>query len=176
MTVIFTGSWNDPVKERAAAQALVDQGADVIGQHVDTPDAADRRAGARRLRHRPPPRPERIRAQGHAVLVGLGVGQVPRAGAQEDHGRQLEAEPVRRLLPDRGRRHRHRVLQRGGAEGRAAEVTAERDGDRRGQARLSAGPLKRHATARSAWPQGAVLSDADLWKMDWLVPGVVTQK
>ena len=37
VTVIFTGSWNDPVKERAAAQALVDQGIDVIGQHVDTP-------------------------------------------------------------------------------------------------------------------------------------------
>src|SRR5271169_1050553 len=36
-TVIFTGSWNDPVKERAAASALVDQGIDVIGQHVDTP-------------------------------------------------------------------------------------------------------------------------------------------
>src|ERR1700678_3110110 len=36
-TVIFTGAWNDPVKERAAASALADQGIDVIGQHVDTP-------------------------------------------------------------------------------------------------------------------------------------------
>ena len=35
--VVYTGSWNDPVKERAAAQALVEQGVDVIGQHVDTP-------------------------------------------------------------------------------------------------------------------------------------------
>jgi len=35
--VVYTGSWNDPVKERAAAQALVEQGIDVIGQHVDTP-------------------------------------------------------------------------------------------------------------------------------------------
>jgi basic membrane protein A and related proteins len=37
VTVIFTGAWNDPVKERAAAEALADQGIDVIGQHVDTP-------------------------------------------------------------------------------------------------------------------------------------------
>src|SRR5260370_30233608 len=37
VTVIYTGAWNDPVKERAAASALIDQGADVIGQHVDTP-------------------------------------------------------------------------------------------------------------------------------------------
>ena len=52
VTVIFTGAWNDPVKERAAAQAMADQGIDVIGQHVDTPTAADRRPGARHLRHR----------------------------------------------------------------------------------------------------------------------------
>src|ERR1700736_1972113 len=37
VTVIFTGAWNDPVKERAAAEAMADQGIDVIGQHVDTP-------------------------------------------------------------------------------------------------------------------------------------------
>ena len=35
--VVYTGAWNDPVKERAAAQALVEQGVDVIGQHVDSP-------------------------------------------------------------------------------------------------------------------------------------------
>jgi basic membrane protein A len=35
--VVYTGAWNNPIKERAAAQALVEQGVDVIGQHVDTP-------------------------------------------------------------------------------------------------------------------------------------------
>jgi len=35
--VVYTGSWNDPVKERAAAEALVEQGVDVIGQHVNSP-------------------------------------------------------------------------------------------------------------------------------------------
>jgi len=37
LTVVYTGSWYDPVKERAAAQALIEQGIDVIGEHVDTP-------------------------------------------------------------------------------------------------------------------------------------------
>lgn len=37
LTVVFTGSWNDPVAERSATMALIDQGIDVIGQHVDTP-------------------------------------------------------------------------------------------------------------------------------------------
>ncbi len=39
VNVVFTGSWNDPVKERQAAAALIDQGSDVIGQSVDTPTA-----------------------------------------------------------------------------------------------------------------------------------------
>src|SRR5687768_3103447 len=37
VTVVFTGAWNDPVKERGAAEALIEQGIDVVGQHVDTP-------------------------------------------------------------------------------------------------------------------------------------------
>lgn len=37
VTVVYTGAWNDPVKERAAAEALAEQGVDVIGMHVDTP-------------------------------------------------------------------------------------------------------------------------------------------
>jgi basic membrane lipoprotein Med (substrate-binding protein (PBP1-ABC) superfamily) len=35
--VIFTNAWYDPVKERATAQALVEQGVDFLGQHQDTP-------------------------------------------------------------------------------------------------------------------------------------------
>lgn len=35
--VVWTNTWFDPQKERQAAQALLDGGADVIGQHQDTP-------------------------------------------------------------------------------------------------------------------------------------------
>ncbi|MBM3508585.1 MAG: BMP family ABC transporter substrate-binding protein [Alphaproteobacteria bacterium] len=37
VNVIYVGTWNDPVKERAAALALIEQGIDVLGIHVDTP-------------------------------------------------------------------------------------------------------------------------------------------
>ena len=37
LRVVYIGTWNDPAKERAAAQALIEQGVDVLGQHVDTP-------------------------------------------------------------------------------------------------------------------------------------------
>ena len=35
--VIYVNSWYDPGKEAAAAKALIDQGADVIAQHTDSP-------------------------------------------------------------------------------------------------------------------------------------------
>ena len=37
MDVIYTNSWNDPTAESRAAQALIDRGCDVIGQHCDSP-------------------------------------------------------------------------------------------------------------------------------------------
>src|SRR6266545_4045887 len=36
-TVIFTGDWALPVKEAEAANSLIDQGADVLTEHVDSP-------------------------------------------------------------------------------------------------------------------------------------------
>ena len=37
MDVIYTNDWNNPVAESRAAQALIDRGCDVIGQHCDSP-------------------------------------------------------------------------------------------------------------------------------------------
>ena len=47
LSVIFTGDWSLPVKEAEAANSLVDQGADVLTSHVDSPkvivETAERR-------------------------------------------------------------------------------------------------------------------------------------
>ena len=47
MSVIFTGDWSMPVKEAEAANSLIDQGADVLTCHVDSPkvviETAERR-------------------------------------------------------------------------------------------------------------------------------------
>src|SRR3546814_13270337 len=37
VTVVYTGPWNAPVKERSAAMAMIDSGAAVLGQPVDRP-------------------------------------------------------------------------------------------------------------------------------------------
>ncbi len=39
VTVVYTGSWNDPSKDVAAVNTLADQGVQVIGVHVDSPIA-----------------------------------------------------------------------------------------------------------------------------------------
>lgn len=36
MDVIYANSWNDPTAEAQAAQALIDRGCDVLGQHTDS--------------------------------------------------------------------------------------------------------------------------------------------
>lgn len=47
LTVIFTGDWAMPVKEAEASNSLIDQGADVLTSHVDSPkvviETAERR-------------------------------------------------------------------------------------------------------------------------------------
>jgi basic membrane protein A len=46
--VVWTNTWYDPQKERAAAEALLDGGADVLSQHQDSPaamQAAEARGG-----------------------------------------------------------------------------------------------------------------------------------
>jgi simple sugar transport system substrate-binding protein len=47
LSVIFTGDWAMPVKEAEAANSLIDQGADVLTSHVDSPkvivETAERR-------------------------------------------------------------------------------------------------------------------------------------
>jgi hypothetical protein len=56
----------------------------------------------------------------------------------------------------------------------AAAIGAAREALLKGK-QIYAGPLlDREGKERVA--KGAVLSDADLWKMDWFVKGVVTQK
>jgi basic membrane lipoprotein Med (substrate-binding protein (PBP1-ABC) superfamily) len=54
--VVVTGGWADKAKEAAAANALIDQGADVVTMHVDSPativQVAESRSGTGRPRRR----------------------------------------------------------------------------------------------------------------------------
>src|SRR5256712_6358982 len=47
--VVWTRAWYDPPKEKSAAKALLDAGADIVGQHQDTPSALQAAAEANKL-------------------------------------------------------------------------------------------------------------------------------
>jgi basic membrane lipoprotein Med (substrate-binding protein (PBP1-ABC) superfamily) len=173
-TVIFTGAWNDPVKERAAAEALIEQGIDVIGQHVDTPTVqivAQEKGVYSTGHHRDLSEFAPKATQCSSVwvwdkflgpeLTKIGSG----AWAPSPYGVFLG---IKDGGPD--------ITCCGDAVSKenAAKIMAERQAIIEGK-QIYAGPLAdRDGKERVA--AGAVLGDADLWGMDWYVQGVVSQR
>ena len=173
-TVIFTGAWNDPVKERAAATALADQGIDVIGQHVDTPTpqivAQERGLSGtghhRDMRQFAPkatvcssvwtwekfliPEIKKIEA-GNWVPLPYGAFPAISEGGTDISccGAAVPKVDVEKIMAER------KAIIDG------KQVYAGPLSDRDGVERVKA---------------GAVLDDAGLWKMDWFVKGVIGQK
>jgi basic membrane protein A and related proteins len=174
VNVIYTGAWNDPVKERAAAAALIDQGADVIGQHVDspTPQIVAQERG--------------VYGTGHHRDLRQFAPKATLCSSVWVWDRFLTPELKKIMAGNWKPGHDGAFIEMkdGGTDiagfgpavpkDKAAAITAERDAIMKGK-HVYAGPLAdRDGKERVA--KGAVLSDADLWKMDWFVKGVVTQK
>ena len=61
--VVWVNSWYDPGKEGDAAKALIDQGADIIAQHTDSPAPLQVAENRERLRLWPGLGHDRLRAQ-----------------------------------------------------------------------------------------------------------------
>ena len=122
LNTVFTGAWNDPVKERAAAEALADEGVDVIGQHVDTP-TPQIVAQERHIYGTGHHRDMRQFAPKATLCSSVWVwAKLSDPGDQEDRGRRLAPEPLWRFHLHQGRWHRycllqHRRPQDGGGQG-----------------------------------------------------------
>ena len=173
-TVIYTGAWNDPVKERAAATALIDQGAEALGQHVDTPTpqiVAQERGKVGTGHHRD------MRQFAPKATVCSSVWVWDKFLAPELKKIMAggwKPAPYGAFIP----------MSEGGTDiaccgpavpkDKAALIMKEREELMKGK-QIYAGPIK-DKDGKERVAAGAVLSDADLWKMDWYVPGVVTQK
>lgn len=174
VNVIYTGSWNDPVKERAAASALIDQGADVIGQHVDspTPQIVAQERGVYGTGHHRDLRqfaPKATLCSSVWVWDKFLVTELKKIIAGG-----WKPAPYGAFIPMSGGGTDIAGFGPGVPPDKAKLILAERDALLKGK-QIFAGPLKdRDGKERVA--AGAVLSDADLWKMDWFVKGVVTQK
>lgn len=170
LTVVFTGAWGDPVRERAAAEALVEQGIDVIGQHVDTPTpqlvAAE--AGIYGTGHHRDLSEFSGATQCSSVWTWdkFLVPEIQAAAAGE-----WEAAPFGAFSGISDGVTDVACCGDAVSEELAAQVMAARDAIIAGELQVFAGPLAdREGTERIA--EGAVLSDGDLWSMDWFVDGV----
>lgn len=174
VTVIFTGSWNDPVKERAAASALIDQGADVIGQSVDTPTA-------------------QIVAQERGVH-GTGNWRdmsefAPKATicSQVWTWSNFLVPEIKNIAKGNWKPDPHGVFSGIGPNGMTdiaccgdavpaaviSKVRAEREAIIKGDKKVFMGPLS-DQSGKEQVPAGKDIADSGLWTMKWYVPGVVT--
>ena len=174
VTAIYIGAWYDPVKERAATEALIDQGCDVIGMHVDTPTpaiVAQERGVYNTGHHRDmrefapkatiassvwtwerflTPTYKKVIAgqfveQPYGAFIGIKDGGVDVTLAEDVLGKDM----VNKIMAER------KAIING------KHIFAGPLSDRDGKERVKAGQTP---------------SDADLWAMDWFVPGVISQR
>ena len=174
VTVIFTGAWNDPVKERAAASAMADQGIDVIGQHVDTPTpqiVAQERG---------------IYGTGHHRDLSEFAPKATLCSSVWTWDKFLAPE-LKKVAAGNWEPSPYGAfpgIKEGGTDisplGKSVpkdvvdKVMAERDAIIAGK-QIFTGPIVDTAKVERV-AAGKSLDDGGFWKMDWYVPGVIAQK
>ncbi|MEM6464216.1 MAG: BMP family ABC transporter substrate-binding protein [Pseudomonadota bacterium] len=169
LTVVFTGAWADPVKERAAAEALIEQGVDVIGQHVDTPatQVVAAEAGIAGTGHHRDLSEFSDATQCSSVWTW---DRFLKPEIEKIVSGEFEPMPFGAFLSIGDGAIDIACCGPAVSEDLKAKVMAERDAILAGK-HVFAGPLSdRDGTVRVA--EGEVLGDGALWEMDWFVDGV----
>lgn len=174
LNVVYTGAWNDPVKERAAAQALAEQGVDVLGQHVDTPatQIVAQERGILGTGHHRDMREFAPKATICSSVWTWDKFLVPEI--KKIIAGNWESAPYGAFI----------TIKNGGTDiaccgaavpkEAADRIMAERQAIIDGK-HVFAGPVE-DRDGKLHVPAGQTLSDTALWKMDWFVRGVTTQK
>ncbi len=167
--VIWVNAWFDPGKEADAAKSLIDQGADLLCQHTDSPavmqTAQDRRmlafGQASDMRSFGPD------AQVTAIVDDWGPYYIERAKAALDGS--WTTQSVWRGMKD----GLVELAAYGPAVTPAVEQAANtaKAGIVAGTLHPFTGPIQDQSGATRV-PAGTTMADADLLKMDWYVEGV----
>jgi simple sugar transport system substrate-binding protein len=167
--VVWVSTWYDPAKEADAARALLDQGADVITQHTDSPAAlqAAEERGAYAFGQATDMSNFAPEAHLTAIVDNWGPYYVKRVQAMLDG--TWESTDVWGGMAD------DEVVMSPFRDNVPAEVAAAAqeiiDETKAGTYHVFTGPIYDQAGELRV-PEGEVMSDADLLKMDWYVQGV----
>lgn len=168
--VIWTNSWYDPAKEKSAAEALLDGGADVIAQHCDTtgPQVAAEERGAYAIGYNADSYAAAPKAFMTAPVWNHGPYYIDTVQAIVDGTWTPEsyygtmADGYIGLLP----------LTENAPEG-AAEKVAEIEAQiKAGEFNVFAGPVKNQA-GEVVIADGEQPDRAKIWEMNYLVQGVI---
>jgi basic membrane protein A and related proteins len=173
-TVIYTGAWNDPVKERAAASALADQGIDVIGQHVDTPtpQIVAQERGIYGTGHHRDLREFAPKATLCSSVWTWDKFLTPEIKKIEAGNWQPNPYGAFPGIKDGGTDIAccNSVVPKDAVD----KIMAERDAIIAGK-HIYTGPMS-DVSGKEMLASGQTITDGALWKMTWYVPGVITQK
>lgn len=171
--VVFTGDWSLPVKEAEAANALIDQGVDVLTCHVDSPkvvvETTEKRGvyccGYHTNQSRLAPKGYLTGAEWNWSKVYLDYAKMIAAGAR---------------IPNLVRGGFKEGIVKNSPYGAAVSAKAREHADKirskflDGKMIVYDGPIKDN-TGRVVIPKGKSYAQTDIWleRMDWLVEGVV---
>jgi basic membrane protein A len=176
VSVVYTGAWNDPVKERAATMALIDNGADVVGQHVDspTPQIVAQERG--------------VHGTGHHRDLSEFAPKATVCSSMWVWDRFLAPELKKVIAGNWVPAPNGALLSmaEGGTDisltqdpvisaANRAKIEAARADLLAGKKLIYSGPLADRDGQQRIAP-GQNLDDPSLWKMDWFVQGVKTQQ
>jgi basic membrane protein A len=175
LNAVFTGAWNDPVKERAAAEALADEGIDVIGQHVDTPTpqivAQERHIyGTGHHRDMRQFAPKATLCSSVWVWAKYLVPEIKKIAAGNWH-----PSPYGDFISIKDGGTDIACCNAAVPKALVDKVMAARQDIIDGKFHVYGGPIK-DRDGKVRVPEGKVIGDGDLWHMDWYTPGVITQK
>lgn len=167
--VVWASTWYDPAKEADAARALLDQGADIITQHTDSPAALQAAEERGAFAFGQATDMSRFAPKAHLTAIedNWGPYYVKRVQAQLDGA--WEADDVWLGMAD------GEVVITPFRDNVPPEVAAAAEkviaGIKDGSFQIFKGPIYDTKGELRA-PEGEVISDTDLLKMDWYVKGV----
>ncbi|MEG1687712.1 MAG: BMP family ABC transporter substrate-binding protein, partial [Angelakisella sp.] len=168
--LLWTNAWYDPANEKAAAQQLINNGADVIAQHCDTtgPQIAANDAGVACVGYNAPT----LNAAPKAYLT-----------APLFHWGAFYTKDVQSIMDGTWTSQRFwggintgmvslDALSANNADGVAAKVAEAQKKIEAGELFVFTGPIKDN-TGKEMVASGAQMADADMESMMWLVDGIV---